>query len=74
MIRWWLLRLGYAVRPYDMMADRRRWRWQPAQQCSRAMIENDAEMRPHPAIPYALFALGLPMLILAVLIATVVTT
>ena len=25
--------LGYWVRPYDMLADRRRWRWQPRQRC-----------------------------------------
>ncbi len=25
--------LGYVIRPYDMLADRRRWRWQPAQRC-----------------------------------------
>lgn len=43
MIRWlrygWSLavwawqRLGYVIRPYDMLADRRRWRWQPARRC-----------------------------------------
>lgn len=25
--------IGYWIRPYDMLADRRRWRWQPAQRC-----------------------------------------
>jgi hypothetical protein len=29
-------RVGYWVRPYDMLADRRRWRWQPAQRCGFA--------------------------------------
>jgi hypothetical protein len=24
---------GYWLRPYDMLADRRRWRWQPRQPC-----------------------------------------
>jgi len=24
---------GYWIRPYDMLADRRRWRWQPRQRC-----------------------------------------
>ncbi len=24
---------GYAVRPYDMLADRRRWFWQPRARC-----------------------------------------
>lgn len=28
---WW--RVVYWVRPFDMLADRRRWRWQPAQGC-----------------------------------------
>lgn len=27
---WWA---SYLVRPYDMLADRRRWFWQPAQHC-----------------------------------------
>lgn len=26
-------RVGYWIRPYDMLADRRRWRWQSAQRC-----------------------------------------
>lgn len=25
--------IGYWIRPYDMLADRRRWWWQPAQRC-----------------------------------------
>lgn len=28
---WSVVEVGYWVRPYDMLADRRRWRWQPAQ-------------------------------------------
>lgn len=32
---WLALRVGYAIRPYDMLADRRRWRWQPATRCWR---------------------------------------
>lgn len=24
---------GYWMRPYDMLADRRRWRWQPRTRC-----------------------------------------
>lgn len=28
---WW--QVSYWIRPYDMLADRRRWFWQPAQQC-----------------------------------------
>jgi hypothetical protein len=31
--RWALARAGYAVRPYDMIADRRRWFWQPRTPC-----------------------------------------
>lgn len=25
--------IGYWIRPYDMLADRRRWRWQPPTCC-----------------------------------------
>lgn len=31
--RWALESAGYWLRPYDMLADRRRWRWQPRQRC-----------------------------------------
>lgn len=35
MIRpYWLTRLSYWLRPFDVLADRRRWRWQPRQQCA----------------------------------------
>lgn len=30
---WAFQRIGYIVRPYDMLADARRWCWQPRQQC-----------------------------------------
>ncbi len=30
---WLFHRVGYAVRPYDMLADSRRWFWQPRQKC-----------------------------------------
>jgi hypothetical protein len=30
---WALVRVGYWLRPYDMLADRRRWFWQPAMRC-----------------------------------------
>jgi len=37
MIRAWLgwawVALGYKLRPYDMLADRRRWCWQPRTPC-----------------------------------------
>lgn len=29
----WPGRLSYRMRPYDMLADRRRWFWQKAQRC-----------------------------------------
>lgn len=32
----WAENLGYLVRPYDMLADRRRWFWQPRQPCARS--------------------------------------
>ena len=32
-LKWWLRRVGYVVRPYDMLADRRRWFWQPRARC-----------------------------------------
>lgn len=34
-MRHFLARLGYAVRPFDMLADRRRWWWQPRTPCAR---------------------------------------
>ncbi len=30
---WAVARLGYWVRPYDMLADSRRWRWQARFPC-----------------------------------------
>lgn len=30
---WYPQRLGYVIRPYDMLADRRRWFWQPRTPC-----------------------------------------
>jgi hypothetical protein len=30
---WAWHRVGYVLRPYDMLADRRRWFWQPRQRC-----------------------------------------
>jgi len=32
-IRHWLTNLGYVIRPYDMIADQRRWFWQKPAQC-----------------------------------------
>lgn len=30
---WMFGRIGYLIRPYDMIADRRRWFWQPREPC-----------------------------------------
>lgn len=42
---WWLKSVwwqaAYAVRPYDMLADRRRWFWQPRTPCGVFYIEED---------------------------------
>jgi len=50
-LRWWCAWLrwaaqtaGYAVRPYDMLADARRWRWRRPAPCGRAWW---AELPPH---------------------------
>lgn len=32
-LRWLAKRLGYIIRPYNMLADARRWRWQPRERC-----------------------------------------
>jgi hypothetical protein len=32
-VLWWLVMLGYKIRPYDMIADRRRWFWQRRALC-----------------------------------------
>jgi hypothetical protein len=29
---------GYWIRPYDMLADRRRWFWQPRTRCSGVIV------------------------------------
>jgi hypothetical protein len=34
--------LGYAIRPYDMLADRRRWFWRPRQRCVSISIRPTA--------------------------------
>jgi hypothetical protein len=42
-LKWWWAEVywlaetvGYWIRPYDMLADARRWRWQPRQRCGSA--------------------------------------
>lgn len=37
-VSWAAVRLGYAVRPYDALADARRWAWQPATRCGGVLI------------------------------------
>jgi hypothetical protein len=32
-LAWLVTRIGYAIRPYDMLADRRRWFWQARTRC-----------------------------------------
>lgn len=32
-VRWVVDAIGYKIRPYDMLADRRRWFWQPRERC-----------------------------------------
>lgn len=32
-LRWAAERVGYWLRPYDMLADARRWRWQARDPC-----------------------------------------
>jgi hypothetical protein len=32
-LKWAIQRVGYVMRPYDMLADRRRWAWQPRERC-----------------------------------------
>lgn len=32
-VRWLVESVGYTIRPYDMLADRRRWRWQGRTRC-----------------------------------------
>jgi hypothetical protein len=33
-VSWFLIRCGYVIRPFDTLADRRRWFWQPRTPCS----------------------------------------
>ena len=42
-VGWYLAAVGYWIRPYDMLADRRRWFWQPAARCGFCMCTEDCE-------------------------------
>lgn len=35
---WLVVSVGYWIRPYDMLADARRWRWQPRAKCGRQVF------------------------------------
>lgn len=37
-VRAWAVALGYIVRPFDMVADRRRWRWRRPAPCGRQVF------------------------------------
>lgn len=43
-LKWAAVRVGYQLRPYDMLADSRRWFWQPRQRCgwSRFTLRDDS--------------------------------
>lgn len=46
---WWWLKstwwqASYWIRPYDMIADRRRWRWQPAAPCALPPLREGLRM------------------------------
>lgn len=40
-LSWLLHRIGYRLRPYDMLADRRRWWWQPRQRCGWSYLREN---------------------------------
>lgn len=42
-LRWALTCIGYVIRPYDVLTDRRRWRWQPRTRCRVIDDPNVAE-------------------------------
>lgn len=45
-VRWWVESVGYWFRPYDMLADARRWRWQARTPCQRGGIVTGVSDRP----------------------------
>jgi len=44
-LRWAFVSVGYWIRPYDMLADRRRWFWQPQQRCGAPQAVIDAVIK-----------------------------
>ena len=47
-IKWAIGRVGYAVRPYDMLADSRRWFWQPRTPCHSVVAAAQCSARAGP--------------------------
>lgn len=45
-LKWAFHRAGYVVRPYDMLADQRRWCWQPRQKCGWSVSSPRPPMHP----------------------------
>lgn len=43
--RWCVETVGYWVRPYDMLADARRWRWQPRHRCGWSQFARGGVIR-----------------------------
>lgn len=37
-LKWAAVRYGYAIRPFDVLADRRRWFWQKRTRCGWSRI------------------------------------
>jgi hypothetical protein len=42
---WAIGRLGYLLRPYDMVADKRRWFWQPRARCGWSSLDRATRAR-----------------------------
>lgn len=46
LVRAYAVWLGYIIRPYDMLADRRRWFWQKPQRCGGLLFLCDCPHHP----------------------------
>jgi hypothetical protein len=40
-LTWLFTRIGYVIRPYDMLADHRRWCWQARKRCHVLTIDQE---------------------------------
>ena len=49
MITWVFYRIGYWIRPYDTLADRRRWFWQPRTRCAPIVLDEAQSEWPQPS-------------------------